>query len=118
MTNQNKIFIALITAYIVLIYAVFSLLYVEKKKQALQTDYVEMSNIKYGLLNVDTWKEKIAIIISKKINSLSFNQKDKKFVKKKIRRFLKQSIDRFERDYEKRNETEMYVFVRKDSLSL
>ena len=49
----------------------------ETSNRILKADLMELSDIKYGMFNVDVWKEKIAVIISKKVEELEINEKNK-----------------------------------------
>jgi hypothetical protein len=75
----------------------------ESKKRILKTDLVELSDIKYGMLNADQWRDQFAEIISKKINNFEFTGSDRAGLNKKIQQFLYRTIDKFEASYKKEN---------------
>lgn len=75
----------------------------EEEKRSLKADLIELSDVKYGIFNIDEWKEQIVFIVSKKIDELRISTDDKKKARKKIIRFLTKSINKFERDYHKDN---------------
>ena len=61
----------------------------DSEKKVYKSDLIELSNIKYGLFNVDEWKFIISGIIIKKINDFELNSNNKKQLNIKIYYFLK-----------------------------
>lgn len=100
---SNTISILLILILIVISIIAVDSYSLETKKQHLKTDLIELSDIKYGMFNVDKWKEKIAVIISKKIKELKITGENREKAKKKIITFLHQTINTFEKDYKFEN---------------
>lgn len=83
----------------------------ETSKRILKADITELSDIKYGLFNVDIWKKKIASIISKKIEELEITEENKKENKIKIIKLLKRVINDFERNYKEKNRKESWFGI-------
>ncbi len=75
----------------------------EKEKRILKTDLIELADVKYGIFNIDEWKEQIVFIVSKKIDELRLSDESKEKARVKIERFLNKSIDKFEDSYRKEN---------------
>jgi hypothetical protein len=73
-------------------------------KKKFKEDFVELSNIKYGLFNVDQWKKTIVNIFSKKINEFEIQQEDKQKLKKNISKFLYKTIQELEHRFYAQNE--------------
>lgn len=73
------------------------------KKRLIKEDLIEISDIKYGLFNVDEWRDIVSEIIAKKIDELEVQGKDKVILEKKIADFLKNVIHDFEKDYYDKN---------------
>ena len=73
------------------------------KKRLIKEDLIEISDIKYGLFNVDEWRDIVSEIIAKKIDELEVQGKDKVKLEKKITDFLKNVIHDFEKDYYDKN---------------
>lgn len=76
----------------------------EKIKIALKEDLVELSDIKYGMFNVDQWKNQFANIVIKKLRELKLTENDRKVARKKIERFLNETLEKFEINYKKENQ--------------
>lgn len=73
------------------------------QKRLIKEDLIEISDIKYGLFNVDEWRNIVSEIIAKKIDELEVQGKDKVKLEKKITDFLKNVIHDFEKDYYDKN---------------
>ena len=71
----------------------------EKLNQALTDDMIELSDIKYGLFNVDEWKSVFADVIATKMNDFNIENTDEEALKKEISAFLVKAIDGFEKRY-------------------
>lgn len=71
----------------------------EKLNQALTDDLIELSDIKYGLFNVDEWKSVFADVIATKMNDFNIENTDEEALKKEISAFLVKAIDGFEKRY-------------------
>src|SRR5690554_8059593 len=76
------------------------------KKRLIKEDLIEISDIKYGLFNVDEWRDIVSEIIAKKIDELEVQGKDKVKLEKKIADFLHNVIHDFEKDYYDKNRSE------------
>ena len=55
------------------IYFLIDFVSYSNKNQELKIDRAELNNIKYGIFNVDVWKDHFAEIISKKIIEFELN---------------------------------------------
>ncbi|MFY0629379.1 MAG: paraquat-inducible protein A [Flavobacteriaceae bacterium] len=77
----------------------------EKFNQEQQADLIELSDIKYGLFNVDEWKTIFADIISKKMDDFNIQNTDETELKKEITDFLVKAIDGFEKRYNEENKS-------------
>lgn len=76
----------------------------ETRKRALKADMIELSDIKYGMFNVDAWEEQFANIITKKLQELELSGTQRDEARVKVEAFLNESIDKFERTYKAKNE--------------
>jgi len=65
---------------------------------------IELSDIKYGMFNVDRWEEQFATIITKKLKELKITGKDRAEAGEKIKTFLYESVEKFEASYKAENE--------------
>jgi hypothetical protein len=59
-------------------------------------DYAEVNNIKYGILNLEKWKQHIARILITEINTFDLSEKNEQDLKNKIQDLLRTLIDRVE----------------------
>ena len=73
----------------------------DNQKREVKEDLIELSNIKYGLFNVDEWKKILTNIIAKKIEEFELKGNNRKQMKKKVSDLLYKVIgDMEERTYE------------------
>ena len=89
----------------------------EKINQQYQADVIEMHDIKYGLFNVDEWKEVFAGLIAKKMNDFNIANTDETEMKKQISAFLESAIDNFQKRYEEQNKGGGITSLLKRSIS-
>lgn len=71
----------------------------EKLNQALTDDLIELSDIKYGLFNVDEWKSVFSDVLATKMHTFNIENTDEEALKKEISAFLAKAIDGFEKRY-------------------
>ena len=100
-SKYNTFLLAVLFAFVaVLVYTGFRL---ESKKRVLKSDIIELYDIKYGMFNVDIWKEKISAIVAKKVKELKLEGEDKEIARQKISKFLYTVVDEYERNYKEEN---------------
>lgn len=105
-TITNGILIALL---LITSFSAFNSYQLEKSNRILKSDLIELSDIKYGLFNVDVWKEQLATIITKKLKELKLTGEDKEKARIKIEKFLTEAISKFEVSYKEENKK--YTFL-------
>lgn len=98
---SNSILIVLLVA---ISFGTFTSYRIENEKRAIKADSIELSDIKYGMFNVDAWEEQFAEIITKKLKELKLTEDDRKEARQKIQTFLYESIDKFETSYKAEND--------------
>ena len=101
---------------LLLIIAVFSGFKMHKSEQVLQqykTDMIELSNVSYGILNVDVWENLLADIIVIKLEDFESDAGDNEEMKKNISALLKTLIDDYEKTVEKKNAGGLFASVKK-----
>ncbi|MFN8415585.1 MAG: paraquat-inducible protein A [Cytophagaceae bacterium] len=74
------------------------------RRQELKEDWVEISEIKYGLFNMDHWKTVIAEVLEKKINEFELEDSNKVVVQMKVEKFLYKTINEFESKFYRDNQ--------------
>lgn len=67
-----------------------------KLNRSLREDYSKVLNIKYGLLNVDEWKNKSYSVITQHINEFKFNNSNRNTIRKQIEEVLYRILDEVE----------------------
>ena len=75
----------------------------DAEKRIYKEDLIEISNIKYGLFNVDEWKKVLATLLAKKIEEFELKGGDRNDMKKKISGFLYKVVGDFEERYYEQN---------------
>ncbi len=102
---MNHIFskIALIALFILISFSSFQSYKLENSKRVLKQDLIVLSDIKYGMFNVDEWKKQFAKIIINRIKELKLKGKDRVVAQKKIKKLLYEVIEKFELNYKKEN---------------
>ena len=83
----------------VLLFSLLQLFYKEQERRAIKEDLIELSNSRYGLFNVDRWKDILTDVLSKKVEEIDFTGDNKGAMKKEIEGFLHQAIDGMEKQY-------------------
>ena len=71
----------------------FGLISESSKQKEYGEDFAEIQNIKYGLLNVTKWKEKIADIVVKKVEGFKLTTGNKDFLRVNIESILNSYLD-------------------------
>jgi len=71
----------------------FGLISESSKQKEYGEDFAEIQNIKYGLLNVTKWKEKIADIVVKKVEGFKLTTGNKDFLRENIESILNSYLD-------------------------
>jgi len=89
----------------------------EKLHQVQKADLVELSDIKYGLFNVDEWKDLFAEVIAEKMVDFNLENTDEAALKKDIALFLEKAVDDFEKRYNEENKSSGFVGLLKKSIS-
>lgn len=86
---MKKIRISIVLFILVSLFCVSCLVYnTQSKIRVFKEDIVELSNIKYGLFNVDEWKKILSNIITKKIEEFEISKNGREEMKKKYPNFF------------------------------
>lgn len=101
-SNLSNIF--LVTLLVIISATAFFTYQLETKKRILTEDKIELSDIKYGMFNIDAWEEQFAEIVTKKLKELKLSGDTRKQARVKIRTFLYDAIDKFETAYKAKND--------------
>ena len=68
----------------------------EQEKRRLKESLVELSDIKYGMFNVDSWTEVLANVIAKKVQQFDLTPENRGELKKRVSAFLYTTLSDFE----------------------
>jgi hypothetical protein len=99
-------FLLLICTFAGVCFCAINLFLIQRDRQNLKEDLVELSRIKYGLFSVDEWKQILARIISKKVEELNFSPDQRVEIRSKVSAFLTKTISEMEeRFYEEKSES-------------
>jgi len=96
--------IVLTILFILISFSSFQSYNLEKNKRLLKQDLVELSDVKYGMLNVDEWKKQLSNIIINRLKELKLQGKEREVARKKIKILLYEAVENFEANYKKENE--------------
>lgn len=81
---------------IVTIYLTIQVIILSKQNQIEKIDLSEINHIRYGLLNVDEWSEKVAIIMTEKINEFELTPDNRDQLQASVENILYRLIDEVE----------------------
>ncbi|MGB0914784.1 MAG: paraquat-inducible protein A [Crocinitomicaceae bacterium] len=116
MKNIRTYFIAAtVVALTFLSLKIFSL---ETEKRELKSDLIELSDVKYGVFNVDEWKEILTTIFTKKIDEFEIAGKDRKEMRVKIKQLITDGIADFKAGIKDRSLNSVKDFLMNSALSL
>lgn len=102
----------------VVAYMTFGIYQVESEKRALKTDLIELSDVKYGMFNVDQWKEILVDVVVKKIEEFDITTGSREEMSEQISAFLVTTIDDFEKRYNADSGGSLSGFLRKSVASM
>lgn len=94
------------------VYLATEIFELNRQNKELSADLVELSMVKYGLFNVDVWKEKISIIVSDEIDKFEITDQNRADMRVKIQKFLYEQVDLFEVNYKERNKSSLGGLMR------
>ena len=100
---------------LLLVISVFSGFKMHKSEQSLQqykNDLIELSNVEYGILSVDTWENLLADIIVSKLDDFDSDETGGEEMKKNVSVLLKTLIDDYEKTVEKKNAGGLFASVK------
>lgn len=83
----------------------------EQDRKEVKEDLIELSNIKYGLFNVDEWKAILADILTKKIEEFDFSNQNRNQMKLKVSELLKEIIGGMEDRFYEQNSNSISGFL-------
>ena len=85
---------------------------IESQKRTLDLELIELSNVKYGLFNVDEWKTALSEILVKRINEFEVEPAKEEELREKISNFLSTAIDELEKSFFEKNSGSLKGFLK------
>ncbi len=85
---------------------------IESQKRILELELIELSNVKYGLLNVDEWKVALSEILVRRINEFEIEPAKEEELREKIAGFLATAIDELEKSFFEKNSGSFTGFIK------
>lgn len=82
--------------FVVLVFLGYSIVSISNEKQQMRYELAELTAIKYGLFDVDEWKDKMAEIIVKKIDEYEITSENKEYIKGHIEAGFYKLLDELE----------------------
>lgn len=68
-----------------------------------KNDYAELNHVKYGLLNIEEWKQQVTLILTEEINKLYLSKKNERVLRKHIEALLNTLIDKIDKQIRQGN---------------
>lgn len=90
----------------------------ESKRRDVKGDLIELSNIQYGLFNVDEWKKIIERVIEKKVSEFKVTNQNKTELRVSISKFLNTELGKLEKSYYKENKKDFMGLLRSGVASI
>ncbi len=96
---QNSRLLIIFLALLSISLSSYNIYKLELERKEHKDDLIELLNVKYGLFNVDTWKEVFSEILAKKIKSLEFTAEQESDARENISAFLHDAINDLETQF-------------------
>lgn len=84
------------TFLLITIYLTIQVIILAKRNQIRKIDLSEINHIRYGLLNADEWSEKVAVIMTEKINEFELTPENREQLQTSVENILYRLIDEVE----------------------
>lgn len=85
----------------------------EMEKCEVKDDLLQLSEIQYGLFNVDEWKKILIRVLEKNISEFQLDEEDRDELKRKVEKFLNETVDDFEARYHQEEKNRNGNFIEK-----
>lgn len=96
----------------------FKTFLLESEKRELKSDLIELSDVKYGVFNVDEWKQIFTDILTKKISEFEIVGENRDAMKLKISNLLTEAISDFKEGIHEKNFDSIKDFIVSSAISL
>jgi Paraquat-inducible protein A len=95
--NLGVIELLMFAALIASIYFVVDIIKLSDKRQEVENDKAMLGNIRYGLFSVYEWKDKVTIVLNKKIDEFELNDTNQGEINQKLEQMLYWCLDEVEK---------------------
>lgn len=82
--------------FVFLLFISIQYLILSQQNRAKKLDLSQINHVRYGLLNIDEWEDKVAIIIAHKVNDFELMPENRDKLKASLEKILYQLVDDFE----------------------
>ncbi len=86
-----------------MVFSALEVYHKEQQKRQLREDLIELSDIKYGMFNVDQWTAILADVVAKKVQEFDLTKGNKDDLQRRVSAFLYTTISDFEDRFYKEN---------------
>jgi hypothetical protein len=119
-TTSMKLFSLILSSIIIISSAILcgQIILNSLANQKNKVDYAELNDIKYGLLNVDEWKEQLSEILTEEINNLYLSKTQEQDLKKQIETLLNTLMDQIDKQIKKENSGSVKGWVKQSFINI
>lgn len=88
LSGRSRMFLVLIPVLAADVFCSFDIYRLSMVRERLKQDYSEVNSIRYGLLSVDSWKERVRAIVEDKIGDFALSRKQEAVLRDQIEHAL------------------------------
>lgn len=115
---KNLRLIAVLVLFVSLSFFCLIVYTLETENREVKTDLIELSDVKYGVFNVDEWKEILSEILTKKISEFEIVGENRNEMKSKISNLLSEAISDFKEGIHEKNFDSLKDFLISSAISV
>lgn len=115
---KNLRLIAVLVLFVSLSFFCLKVYTLETENREVKTDLIELSDVKYGVFNVDEWKEILSEILTKKISEFEIVGENRNEMKSKISNLLSEAISDFKEGIHEKNFDSLKDFLISSAISV
>lgn len=105
MTDQRKMFLILVPVLAANALCGLDMHRLSAQREIIKQDYSQINSIRYGLLSVDSWEERLQVVLAKRIDDFELSKAQENVLRGEISKTLNALISEAERMIEKRQST-------------
>ena len=112
MSDRTRMLLILVPVLAVNVYLGLSIHRLSLRREKIKQDYSQINSIRYGLLSVDSWKERIQSILTNRIGDFKLSQRQEAILRSEISKALNALISEADRRMREHQKT-LYGKMRK-----